>query len=156
MRLIVDNEFLPQAIDLVKSAQRSIDLASFKLEWTTKPRGKVLLDFWKIIVELARQKITARVLLNWNDDKRSVAKTNLYCMRELKGWGVDVRFLRNNRCCHAKIILVDKREAIIGSHNFSVRSCHNNFEVSLRTQERVIIQPLIDVFERSFYDAQKY
>lgn len=154
--LVVDNQFLPQAQALIEQAKKQIDISSFKLEMTTKPRGSTLYHFWLKVIEKLKQGVKVRILLNWHADRRSVAKTNLYVMQQMKQHGADVRFLKNNRCCHAKIIAVDKTKAIIGSHNLSIRSCHNNFEISYVLPDPETISQLQSVFEKSFYDAKRF
>ena len=153
--LLKDNEFLPQARALVESATRSIDISTFKAEITTKPRGLALLHFFKTLLEKAKEGVKVRFLINWNEERRSCPKTNLYVITELKKANIKIRHLKQNRCCHAKAIIVDKEKAIIGSHNLSVKSCHNNFEISYIVQEPEVINRLQSVFDASFNDAQR-
>lgn len=154
--LLTDNEFLPQARALVESAKRSIDISTFKAEITTKPRGSTLKQFFQTLLQKAKEGVRVRFLINWNQERRSCPKTNLYVITELKKIGIDIRHLRNNRCCHTKAIIVDKEKAIIGSHNLSVKSCHNNFEISYVIPDQVAITNLASVFEHSFMGAEKY
>jgi phosphatidylserine/phosphatidylglycerophosphate/cardiolipin synthase-like enzyme len=154
--IILDHQFLSTAKKLIHTASRNIDIITFKAEITTRTRGRHLLDFFNQIAAKARSGVVVRILLNWNSDKRSVAKTNLYVMQELKAHNVQIRYLKNNRCCHAKIILVDNEKAILGSHNLSVRSCHNNFEISYLTQNKKEAEEISTIFDQSFYDAQKW
>lgn len=154
--LLTDNEFLPQARALVESAERSIDISTFKAEITTKPRGLALLHFFKALLQKAKEGVTIRFLINWNQDRRACPKTNLYVITELKKTNVKVRYLKNNRCCHAKAIIVDRKKMIIGSHNLSVKSCHNNFEISYVVSDPAEVDSLSSVFNASFMDAQKY
>lgn len=153
--LLKDNEFLPQAEALIKSATRSIDISTFKAEITTKPRGVALAQFFKTILKKAKEGVRVRFMINWNHDRKSCPKTNLYVITELKKANIKVRHLKNNRCCHAKTIIVDKEKAIIGSHNLSVKSCHNNFEISYVLPDVEAITALSSVFDNSWMDAQK-
>ncbi len=154
--LLTDNEFLPQAKALVESAERSIDISTFKAEITTKPRGLALLHFFKALLQKAKEGIKIRFLINWNQERRSCPKTNLFVITELKKAGIDIRHLKNNRCCHAKTIIVDKKKIIIGSHNLSVKSCHNNFEISYIVSDPENVNALSGVFDASFMGADKY
>jgi len=153
--ILTDNEFLPQAKALVESAEKSIDISTFKAEITTKPRGLALLHFFKALLQKAKEGVRVRFLINWNNDRRSCPKTNLYVITELKKANIRIRHLRNNRCCHAKAIIVDKKKLIIGSHNLSVKSCHNNFEISYVVSDPEEVINLSSVFESSFNDAEK-
>lgn len=77
-------------------------------------------------------------------------------MQELKNSGVDVRYLKNNRCCHAKIVVIDRVICFVGSHNLSVRSCHNNFELSVFISETSLIDGIAGIFESTFLNAYQY
>lgn len=154
--LLTDNEFLPQAKALVESAKGSIYLSTFKAELTTKPRGIALLHFFKVLMLKAKEGVQIRFLINWNSKRHACPKTNLYVMTELKKANIKIRLLKNNRCCHAKILLVDKERAIIGSHNLSIKSCHNNFEMSFVISDPGEIHKLSNVYDSSWYEANKY
>jgi len=154
--VLVDNKFLPQAKTAIEGARKTIDIATFKAEVTAKPRGIALQHFFKSLITQSKKQVKVRFLLNWNTERASVAKTNLYVMTELKKLNLKIRFLRNNRCCHAKLIIVDNEIAIFGSHNLSVRSCHNNFELSYFTQEKETVEQLSDIFSHSWADAKKF
>ena len=154
--VLTDNNFLPQARALIESAKRSIDISTFKAEITTKPRGLALLHFFKTVLIKAKEGVEVHFLINWNTERRSCPKTNLYVITELRKVGIDIRHLKNNRCCHAKIIIVDQERAIIGSHNLSVKSCHNNFEVSYITSSLDEVERLSKTFGSTFVTAQKY
>ena len=153
--LLKDNEFLPQAKALIESAVRSIDISTFKAEITTKPRGLALLHFFKALLVKAKEGVKVRFLINWNNERRSCPKTNLHVITEFKKANISIRHLKNNRCCHAKAIIVDKEKVIIGSHNLSVKSCHNNFEISYVVVDPEAVNRLSSVFDVSFNGAEK-
>ncbi len=153
--LVVDNQFLSIAQALVEQAKKEICIATFKLEVNEKPRGRTLKKLFVSIVEKLKTGLKVKVLFNWHDDRRSVPKTNYYASRYLKTAGADVRFLKNNRCVHAKLLLIDKEKALLGSHNLSVRSCENNFELSYLIPDPETVVHLYSIFEHSFMDAKK-
>lgn len=153
--LVVDNQYLSQSIAMINEAQKEICISTFKLERNEKPRGRRLQAFFDAIIQKLKSGVKVKVLFNWHDDKRCVPKTNYAASQSLKRYGADVRHLKNNRCCHAKLILVDKLKALLGSHNLSVRSCENNFELSYLIPDPESISHLSAIFESSFNDAQK-
>ena len=152
--LLFDNEFLPQAIAFITTAQKRIDIATFKAEITSKPRGQRLRLFFDTLFKKKSQGLQIHFLINWNEDKRACPLSNLSAIHELKNHKIPVRILQNNRCCHAKIIIADQDKAIIGSHNLSVKSCHNNFEASYLIQDPVSVARLSVIFERTFINAK--
>lgn len=152
--LVVDNQYLSVAKALVEQAKKEICISTFKLEVTDKPRGKDLLEFFKAIIEKIKSGVKVKVLFNWHEDRRSVAKTNFYSSIFLKSAGVDIRYLKNNRCCHAKLLMIDKEKVLLGSHNLSVRSTQANFELSYLIPDPETVAQVGAVFERLFADAK--
>lgn len=152
--LVVDNQYLSVAQTLIEQAKKEICVSSFKLEISEKPRGRALKKLFDSIIERLKAGVKVKVLFNWHDDQKSVAKTNYYASVFLKSHGADVRFLQANRCCHAKLLLVDKEKALLGSHNLSIRSCENNFELSYLIPDPETVANLSSVFEHSFMDAK--
>ncbi len=153
--ILIDQDFLPAAIKLVEAATKSIYIATFKAEITTKPRGRLLKKFFDVVREKSRLGLDVRLLLNKITKMGSVPITNLYVMQELPKSGVPVHTLRNTRICHAKLLIVDDFAAIIGSHNLSVKACHNNFEISYLTQNSYVVGQLIGIYCNVWENSQK-
>lgn len=145
--LLIDQDFLPQATAMIDMAHHHIDIATFKAEITSTPRGRRLRLFFDKLFEKRDNGVQIRFLINWHDKRRAVPLTNLTVIHELKRHKIEVRKLPADRCCHSKILLVDKRRAIIGSHNLSIKSCHNNFEVSYLLLDPVSVNRLTSVME---------
>ena len=152
--LVIDNQYLSVAQALVEQAQKEICISSFKLEITDKPRGRNLKKFFESIIEKAKLGIKVKVLFNWHDDQRSVAKTNYSASIFLKNAGVAIRYLRNNRCCHAKLLMVDKEKVLLGSHNLSVRSTQANFELSYLIPDPETVAQVGALFNHLFEEAK--
>ena len=145
--LLVDNEFLEQAIAFITTAQRRIDIATFKAEITSKPRGRRLHIFFETLIKRREAGVQINFLINWNEERRACPACNISTIQELKRHKVNVRILPNNRCCHAKILIADQNKAIVGSHNLSIKACHNNFEVSYIILEPVAVARLSAVYD---------
>lgn len=155
MQLLLDEEFLPFTINLIESAHHSIDISTFKAELIVKPRGKRLKRLFDLIIAKARLGIPVRFLISKRENYGHIPLSNVLAIRELKAAPIKVRHLRNSRLCHAKIIIVDNRFAIIGSHNLSIRSCCENFECSLFYDDEYTVKHLSSVYTRVFEDARK-
>lgn len=153
--LVVDNQYLSQALALIELAKKEICISSFKLEINEKPRGRALKKFFDLLTAKMRAGVKVKILFNWHEDRRSVPKTNYYASTFLKNQGADVRYLQNNRCCHAKLLIVDREKVLLGSHNLSIRSCENNFELSYLIPDPETVAQVGAVFEHSFMDAKK-
>jgi len=154
--IIKDNEYLGLAVALIKSAKKTISISTFKIERTNKPRGKKIEELWNTLIERAKAGIKVQILFNWHDDKHSIARTNEPCGKWLKNNGIAVKFLKNNRCCHAKMLSIDEEKAIIGSHNLSVRSLESNFEISCLLEDSDAITKLNNIYKELWQDAKVF
>jgi phosphatidylserine/phosphatidylglycerophosphate/cardiolipin synthase-like enzyme len=151
--ILIDQSFIEWATIAATAATRSIDITTFKAEVCHKQRARKLLTFFETLKQRAGAGVRIRILINWNEEKRAVPKTNIFAAQWLTEAGVDVRHLRNNRCCHTKLIIIDNQVAAIGSHNLSVKSISDNFEITLATIETADIRLLSEIFCRIFNDA---
>ena len=152
--LVIDNQYLSIACALVAQAKKEICISTFKLEITDKPRGKSLNSFFDSLMQKSINGVKIRILFNWHDNQRSVAKTNLPAALFLKNAGIAVRYLQNNRCCHAKLLMVDKEKLLLGSHNLSIRSTQNNFELSYLIPDTETVHQAAAVFDALFSTAK--
>jgi len=151
--LLIDQDFLPQAIALLNTAKSYINIATFKAEISPKPRGRALRLFYETLFAKRKSGVVVNFFLNWNSQHRSVPTCNMATLLELKKQKINVYTLPNNRCCHAKIIIADRAQAIIGSHNLSIASCHRNFEASYLITDKVSVDRLCFIFTRTCSNA---
>lgn len=151
--ILIDQDFLPRATALINSATSRIDVSTFKAELTTKPRGRRLRLFFEALFAKRQAGLTVNFLLNWNDARRAAPQCNLATILSLKKNDLNIRILPSNRCCHAKIIIVDRTRAIIGSHNLSIMSCHNNFEASYLITDKISVDRLSAFFDHTLQNT---
>ena len=154
--LVKDNQYISTALALVDQAKKEICISSFKLEIRDNPVGRALKNFFERIAQKRKEGVKVNVLFNWHDNKRAIAKTNYSVGLFLKNAGADVRYLQMNRCCHAKLLIIDKEKVLLGSHNLSIRSCQNNFELSYIIPDPETVEEIYSVFQHSFYDGKKF
>jgi len=152
-RFLPDERFLPAVVQLIQPAQTTVMISTYKLEHTMRTRGDALRVIFEALVAAKQKGVNVKVLLNWNDLKRSVAKTNLYAMTWLSNQGIETRYLDNNRCCHAKMVIVDKNVIILGSHNLSCKSVMENLEASIQTDDKEIVEQAVKLFEAAWKSA---
>lgn len=131
LRVIRNEEYLPCASVVLAQARKAIDLCTYKFELSNRTDAKRFMLRVLTLYELAIKGVRIRVLLNTTKSRSGLTKINEYAARELKKHKIEVRTLKDNRCQHSKMLLVDGQWAIIGSHNWTPRSMTDNFEVSV-------------------------
>ncbi len=152
--ILKDERFLTTARRLCELASSSIYISTFKAEMTTKKRGAKLKEFFDLLIRAAAEGVDVRLITNGVQKRSYIPDSNIYALRTLKRTKVKVRVLPNGRVCHSKIIIVDREMALLGSHNLSVKSCHNNFEVSCLISDMQPVFDLLDIYQE-VWDAGK-
>ena len=117
---IVGADFPKTVIPLLNSAQRNIDIISYDWRWYANQPGHPVQQFNIALVRARQRGVMVRVVLN--------SKELLPLLNSL---GIDARPLSDKRTLHSKLILIDEKIVIIGSHNLTRNAFAHNIETSL-------------------------
>ena len=123
-------------LDLIRSAQRTLDIESMQLADT---------DVRAAIAERARAGVAVRAVLapsSWID-------ANAQAAQFLATLGVTARWMTDPNV-HVKALLVDGERAYTGSENFSYTSLNKNREVGVILTEAGGVKVIKDIFERDY------
>jgi len=156
IELIVDNDYIRRSMQLIRSAKSEIILSTFKIQTGRNKRTEVLRDMIQLLNDKLKDGVKVLLLLNWIKNFKGVARTNEPVANALRALGADVRYLKDGRCCHSKLLLVDKSKFIIGSHNWSAASLQENYEMSLFINSVNMAKVLRDKFLQTFGDGEKW
>ena len=148
VQILNDEKFLIEATEFVRNAKKSIYISTFKAEISSKPHGVKLLQFFQILAAKALEGIDVRVLFDTPENGKHIPPSNTKALKFLQKAKIKCKRLRPERLCHAKMLIVDNTDSIIGSHNLSVRACHYNFEMSVSIPDNKYCQNLTDIFEK--------
>jgi len=154
--LLHDEKYVAAVLDHMRAAKKEIWISTFKAQDTERKRGARLHELIGAVCQKAHAGCKVLFLMNWDERMRGVAKTNKVVANIFRSAGVDVRYLPNSRCCHAKILLVDRQDLFIGSHNWSQKSLFNNFETSIHTTDRELIKQVEAVYLGVFAKAKAW
>jgi len=127
---------------MLKSAKRSIDLQNQYINLNPSgnlPEFETLLE---ALLERATAGVRVRVLLR---DFMEIEKIDM-----LVAMGFDRSWFRLMKCCHAKLIVVDRERALLGSHNWSNAGTVTNRDASLLFEHAGIAEYLGDIFEHDW------
>ena len=132
---------------LIESAEACVRVALFQLMVKGKAARRTSRE---LAVKLAAKGLEGkdvRVLLNVAPGKARVAAINRDAAAWLRERKVQVRHLGPNRICHAKLVIVDEKLAVLGSHNWGVGSMTGNFEVSVVIRDAGQVRHLVEHFD---------
>lgn len=117
---LIGSEFVERLIQIFDLSKRTIEVVVFDWRWyPTEPAGDVG-RFNAAIGRAAARGVKVRAIVN-NDD----------IANRLREIGVEVRRLTTKKLVHVKLIVVDEKTAVLGSHNFTSQAFAMNLEASV-------------------------
>lgn len=135
-RLILDNDYTTQAIEIIRDAKSEIRLCAYAWRWYENEPEIGIQKFNIELLRAARRGVAVRALVD----------TNAICNR-FSALGFNCRSVVNNRMLHTKAICVDRKSLVIGSHNLTKRANTDNYEISILTQDFEPLEQFIKYFD---------
>lgn len=122
-QVIIGKRFLPAVTLLIEDAKQTIDIIIY--DWRIRPTqthypGTVLLH---ALQAAATRGVRVRVLTS-----------SATIVQQLRYTGLECKILYTEKLMHAKMMLIDGRKAIVGSHNYTQSAFTSNLEISLAVQ----------------------
>jgi len=128
---IINGNYSKIVIPLIKNVKTNFDIVMY--QWGYYPyRAKT--DIQNLNYEIkaaAKRGVSMRAILHPGNPMDHLMQKNAQMASFLTAWGAQVKFGKRGGCTHAKMILLDKTIAILGSHNLSQRSLSTNVEVGI-------------------------
>jgi len=131
---------------LLQSAGHKIDVMMYEWKWYTHEQAGGVEHFNLAFQAAARRGVKVRVLLNIESMGHAITKINQRTEQYLRMAGCEVKFGQIGIATHAKIIIIDDRILILGSHNISKGSFSRNQEASIVVEGGEAIRAYIDYF----------
>lgn len=120
IELALGLEFPKKVLPLIESAVSSIKIIVFDWRWYPADPGCVCQQFNNAILQASKRHVDVSVLTNCDD-----------VLRLLQQNGIKAKKPVSRRLLHSKIIIVDEKHLVIGSHNYTQNAFTSNFESSV-------------------------
>lgn len=117
---IISKDFPRVVIPLIEAAKRSIDIVVFDWRFYKHDPACSVSLFNMAIARAAARGVNVRCLVQ-NDG----------VMESLNAIGCWARKLASKRILHTKLLIIDKENVIIGSHNYTQHAFTSNHEASI-------------------------
>lgn len=105
------------------------------------------------LLRAAARGVRVRLLLPARSDVRPVLVVGRSSYAALIRGGVEIYELEEE-ILHAKVMLVDRERAVIGSANLDQRSFHRNFEINCIIDDRLFSRQMAGVLEQEFRNGR--
>ena len=148
IRILADGDYFPTLIGLLDRADSSIDLAMFLFK-TGKRKNNRPAMIRDALIRAASRKVKVRVYLERSGYNDKLNESNRRVAGRLAAAGVKVIFESPKTTTHNKMVVIDRRYAIVGSHNFTQSALKYNHELSLLIDDRPLAEELVSYMENS-------
>jgi len=156
VKVFKNEEFLSYARWILARAKKGILIGTYKFELSERPGARDLNNLVYKLYTLAARGLPVRILLNSTGRRSGLTRINEYAAGQLKKRGLLVRYLPDERCQHAKFLVVDDCLAIIGSHNWSPKSVTENLEMSVVVNDEQEVSEIKKHFERVWEISKEF
>lgn len=119
-KLICGADFLKKVIPEIKKAQSSIDIIVFYWTFQLSDLNDPVTRLIHELQEAMSRGVRVRVLVNGD----TIGHHLSLC-------GFDVRHCYTSKLMHPKAMLIDKKTAVVGSHNYTMSGFTLNMEISV-------------------------
>lgn len=125
---IIASKFLEKVRPLIDEAVQMIDICVFDWRWYPSDPGGTCQQFNRAIVDAIRRGVEVRAIVN----SQNVADT-------LRQVGAQVKKFQSAHLLHAKLMIIDDKIVVTGSHNYTQSAFSANYELSVILRDVVNI-----------------
>lgn len=120
MTPIIGSEYVEQIITLINAVKRNIDIILYDWRWYEDQVGHPCQRVNIALANAVRRGVVVRAVVN-----------NDISLKSLKAAGIQARQLKDKRTLHCKLVILDQKTLVIGSHNFTRNAFSHNVEASV-------------------------
>lgn len=134
-QIIIGREYPDIITNLVKNSEHSIKIMMFAWMWYDGQVGERVQKFSHEILAASRRGV----------DVSAFIKHGSICER-VRASGIKIKRVDSSRTMHIKMIIVDDKYLVLGSHNLTKRAFEINHEISFLTDDVASISRCVSFF----------
>ena len=117
---VIANEFFKKVVPLLENAKNTIDICVFDWRWYPHDPGNTVQQFNQCLVQAVRRGVKVRALVNSDN-----------IAGQLRAVGVEVKKFISTHLLHCKLMIIDDKIVLTGSHNYTQSAFNANYELSV-------------------------
>lgn len=142
--IIEDSQYLGTVAPLIRAANESVYVIMFVMKYDPGDSDDPVNDLLSLLASAAQRGVDVRVLVD-EETRDSYPQTIGF----LKEHGISVRLDKSSGITtHAKVVIVDGKYVVIGSHNWTESALRYNHEVSALIRSSRAAEELTNYFEK--------
>lgn len=139
MQPIIGKQFPDIVIPKIESAKHSIKIVVFDWRWYPNEPGNPVQLFNQAIVRAVRRGVAVSAIVN-----------NTEIVNTLKQIGCNAKKLVTKNLVHAKLMIIDEKIIVIGSHNYTQSAFTMNYEISSLYDDTETAKNFLSFFNNLF------
>lgn len=139
IKIIIGKEYPDVASKLIAEAQKSLKILVFDWRWYPHDPGSVAQRFNNSVVQARQRGIEIKAIT-------PVKET----IRRLQEQRIQGKNLDTGKLVHPKLMIIDDKHVIVGSHNFTMNAFTRNYELSVLIKNCDCIDKFLDYFNNLF------
>jgi phosphatidylserine/phosphatidylglycerophosphate/cardiolipin synthase-like enzyme len=120
IEVISGKQYPQKVIPYIEKAKQSIDIVVFDWRWYAQDPGATCQLFNQAIIKALRRNVKIRAIAN-----------NEQIIAILRAEGSEAKRLKTKRLVHCKLMIIDNKIVITGSHNYTQSAFQMNLELSV-------------------------
>jgi len=145
---LINDQYAEGVIKEINSAESSIDIIMYQMKSYDSNNSVAQLE--KALIARVKEGVSVRVLLDnqeTNGKPTSLTKENLKTKAYLEENGIKVFMDSAKTTTHDKLLIIDGKVVVIGSHNWSFSAFESNNEASV-----IIKDPEIAAYYKNYFE----
>ena len=138
--LIIGKEFAEKVIPLIEQTKNSLNIIVYDWKWYPNQVGSAIQRFNNAIITTAKKGKRVRVIIN-----------RPYINQILSQLNIKTKKLYTEKTLHTKLMLIDNKIAILGSHNYTMNAFTINYEVSVIIRDEATVNRLNKYFQNLWF-----
>lgn len=139
IKTIIGSNFPKEVKPLIENAKKTIDVIVFDWRWYSNDPSNPVQLFNQCFVRAVRRGVCVRVLLN-----------SSAILPILDDVGIKAKCPNIEGLVHSKMILIDGKDLVIGSHNFTQHAFTSNLEISTYMPDYPDVDKLLELFNNLY------
>lgn len=154
--LLDHRDFLAYIIKSIKGANESIDISLYKFSLPSNEKQGIYHQL-RVVLESAVEKGNrCRVMLSRVEPDQGVSAVNWATAQWLKSVGIECRYLYSRSCLHTKMMIIDNKTLVVGSHNWVERTYNGTVDISVVISDYPIVARAANFFEDLWLKSNRW
>lgn len=144
--LLTDEQYYYRVLDEIRKTEKEIFVTIFHAKIFSARKDCPVKHIFDSLIQRKTAGIYVSVIFAQHNISFQILHNNKEAMEYLSKNNIQTHFFEQYRLLHTKSILIDRKTAIIGSHNLTKKSLFMSAETSILTTQETVVQKLREYF----------